>query len=489
MTSINSGRMKKGILAAFVAALALTAEIYAQTNDTGNMETKERIYGSVFPRGEKLPEMFAKYFTGQAYLARLTRDEALNCPVSNVTFEPGCRNNWHSHTGGQLLVAVSGRGYYQAKGEPARELLPGDVVEIGPGVVHWHGAAPDSWFSHLAIETNPQTNRNTWLGPVDDAHYSAVTAGAAAIASTPASATAPAAGIAATAESSAAAVSAAMSMSSAAPIPAAMSMSATAPLSSAKSAAPRLRAAAVETRAQLFSGCESELVATDPELIEIFDNFAFAEVLGYGDLDVKTRMMCILASCIAGAAQTEFRTMLEGALNVGVTPVEAKEVVYQAVPYVGMARTVDFVHIVNGVLTARGVALPLEGQSATSPETRFEKGLAVQKAIFGERIDAMRAAAPENQKHMQDYLSANCFGDYVSRGGLDAKVRELLTFSMLLTLGGCESQLRSHIQGNLNVGNDKRTMLAVVTQLLPYAGYPRTLNAIACLNEAIPENE
>lgn len=434
MTSINSGRMKKGILAAFVAALALTAEIYAQTNDTGNMETKERIYGSVFPRGEKLPEMFAKYFTGQAYLARLTRDEALNCPVSNVTFEPGCRNNWHSHTGGQLLVAVSGRGYYQAKGEPARELLPGDVVEIGPGVVHWHGAAPDSWFSHLAVETNPQTNRNTWLEPVDDAQYAAATAPAAAV-------------------------------------------------------VPQLGAEALRNRAELFSGDASGLGATDPELIEIFDNFAFAEVLGYGDLDVKTRMMCILASCIAGAAQTEFRTMLEGALNVGVTPVEAKEVVYQAVPYVGMARTVDFVHIVNGVLTARGVALPLEGQSATSPETRFEKGLAVQKAIFGERIDAMRAAAPENQKHMQDYLSANCFGDYVSRGGLDAKVRELLTFSMLLTLGGCESQLRSHIQGNLNVGNDKRTMLAVVTQLLPYAGYPRTLNAIACLNEAIPENE
>ena len=449
----------------------------------------EKTFQQMFPQGEPLPEQFSKYFTGQAYLARLTHDQALNCPVSNVTFEPGCRNNWHSHPGGQLLVAVSGRGYYQAEGEPARELLPGDVVEIAPDAVHWHGAAPDSWFSHLAIETNPQINRNTWLGPVDDAHYSAVTAGTAAIASTPASATAPAAGIAATAESSAAAVSAAMSMSSAAPISAAMSMSATAPLSSAKSAAPRLRAAAVETRAQLFSGCESELAATDPELIEIFDNFAFAEVLGYGDLDVKTRMMCILASCIAGAAQTEFRTMLEGALNVGVTPVEAKEVVYQAVPYVGMARTVDFVHIVNGVLTARGVALPLEGQSATSPETRFEKGLAVQKAIFGERIDAMRAAAPENQKHMQDYLSANCFGDYVSRGGLDAKVRELLTFSMLLTLGGCESQLRSHIQGNLNVGNDKRTLLSVVTQLLPYAGYPRTLNAIACLNEAIPENE
>lgn len=476
-----------------IIAAALLAAGTCNRINARNMEKPKKI--SAFPVGDKLPETFSKYFVGQAYLARLTRNGALNCPISNVTFEPGCRNNWHSHTGGQILVAVGGRGYYQAEGEPARELLPGDVVEIAPDAVHWHGAAPDSWFSHLAIETNPQTNRNTWLGPVDDAHYSAVTAvtagtaATAGTASTPASATASAAGIAATAESSAAAVSAAMSMSSAAPIPAAMSMSATAPLSSAKSAASRLRAAAVETRAQLFSRCESELAATDPELIEIFDNFAFAEVLGYGDLDVKTRMMCILASCIAGAAQTEFRTMLEGALNVGVTPVEAKEVVYQAVPYVGMARTVDFVHIVNGVLTARGVALPLEGQSATSPETRFEKGLAVQKAIFGERIDAMRAAAPENQKHMQDYLSANCFGDYVSRGGLDAKVRELLTFSMLLTLGGCESQLRSHIQGNLNVGNDKRTLLSVVTQLLPYAGYPRTLNAIACLNEAIPENE
>lgn len=101
--------------------------------------------------------------------------------------------------------------------------------------------------------------------------------------------------------------------------------------------------------------------------------------------------------------------MLEGALNVGVTPVEAKEVVYQAVPYVGMARTVDFVHIVNGVLTARGVALPLEGQSATSPETRFEKGLAVQKAIFGERIDAMRAAAPGEPEAYAGLLVSQLF--------------------------------------------------------------------------------
>lgn len=200
--------------------------------------------------------------------------------------------------------------------------------------------------------------------------------------------------------------------------------------------------------------------------------------------------MCILASCIAAQGQSEFRTMLAGALNAGVTPVEAKEVLYQAVPYVGMAKVLDFVHIANDVLVTRGVALPLEGQSTTSPGTRFERGLAVQKAIFGAgHIDALREAAPEGQKHIQDYLSMNCFGDYVTRGGLDARTRELLTFSMLLTLGGCEPQLKGHIRGNLNVGNDKRTLLTVITQLLPYVGYPRSLNAIACLNEVAPGRE
>ena len=175
MTSINSGRMKKGILAAFVAALALTAEIYAQTNDTGNMETKERIYGSVFPRGEKLPEMFAKYFTGQAYLARLTRDEALNCPVSNVTFEPGCRNNWHIHHatqgGGQMLIGIAGRGWYQEEGKAAVEILPGTVIHIPANVKHWHGTAANSWFAHLAFELSGENTSNEWLEPVTDEEY------------------------------------------------------------------------------------------------------------------------------------------------------------------------------------------------------------------------------------------------------------------------------------------------------------------------------
>ena len=377
----------------------------------------EKTFQQMFPQGEPLPEQFSKYFTGQAWLARLTTDAALNVPVSNVTFSPGCRNNWHSHTGGQLLIAVGGRGYYQETGRPARELLPGDVVEIAPDVVHWHGAAPDSWFSHLAVECNPATNVNTWLEPVDDAQYDAATA----------------------------------------------------------------------SRPVFSEGIPVD-GAKDPELFEIFDNFVLGEVLGHGGLDARTRLMCILASNVASQGRAAFRATLDAALGAGVTPVEVKEVLYQAVPYVGMAKVADFIGAANDVLEARGVGLPLEGQSTTTPADRFEKGLAVQRSIFGAgHIDAMREAAPENQKHIQQYLSDNCFGDFLTRGVLDVKTRELVTFSLLVSLGGCEPQVKGHIAGNANLGNDKAVLLAVVTQLLPYIGYPRTLNAIGCLNEVLPE--
>jgi 4-carboxymuconolactone decarboxylase len=244
---------------------------------------------------------------------------------------------------------------------------------------------------------------------------------------------------------------------------------------------------ALKNHEELFPNRKSKLAETDPELIEVFDNFAFDEVLQYGNLEPRTRLMVILASMIACQALAEYKVMLGGTLNVGVTPVEVKEIVYQAVPYVGMAKVYDFIHATNEVLESRGIQLPLEGQATTTPETRFEKGYTVQKVIVGERLEAMYAESPANQLHIQKYLSANCFGDYVARGGIALQTRELLTFSMLLSLGGCEPQFKGHIQANINVGNDKETMLSVVTQLLPYVGYPRTLNAIRSLNEVLPE--
>jgi 4-carboxymuconolactone decarboxylase len=238
---------------------------------------------------------------------------------------------------------------------------------------------------------------------------------------------------------------------------------------------------------QLFPGHVSTLAVTDPELIEYFDNFAFDEVRQHGELDDRTRLMVQLAALIGARALGEYRVMLGAALTVGVTPVEAKEILYQAVPYVGMGRAFDFLHATNEILIDRGVTLPLAGQSTTTPGTRAERGLAVQKTIVGaERVDAMYAGAPADEQHIQRLLSANCFGDHYTRNGLDLPTRELLTFAVLIGLGGCDPQVRGHVAANRTVGNGRAVLLAVVTQLLPFIGYPRTLNAIRAIDEVNP---
>ncbi|GAA3817314.1 carboxymuconolactone decarboxylase family protein [Cellulomonas soli] len=241
------------------------------------------------------------------------------------------------------------------------------------------------------------------------------------------------------------------------------------------------------THDEMFPGHVSTLAVTDPELVEVFDNVAFDEVLAYAPLETTLRLKVQLAALIACQALAEYRVMLGAALTVGVTPVEAKEIVYQAVPYVGMAKVFDFLHATNEVLTARGVELPLPGQSTTTPETRLEVGRAVQSDVIGaERIDAMYAAATPDTLHLQKLLSAHCFGDHVARGGLDIRTRELLTVSMLVSLGGADAQVRGHVAANLHVGNDRATLLAVLTHLLPFIGYPRTLNGLQAINEVAP---
>ena len=241
---------------------------------------------------------------------------------------------------------------------------------------------------------------------------------------------------------------------------------------------------------ELFPGHVSTLKVTDPELIEIFDNFAFDEVLQHSRLDTRTRLMVQLAALIGCQALREYRVMLGAALTAGITPVEAREIVYQAVPYAGMGKVFDFIHATNEILTERGVQLPLDGQATTTPATRAEKGRAVQEKIAGaDRVERMYAAAAEDELHFQRFLSANCFGDHITRTGIDVPVRELLTFAMLAALGGCDPQVRGHVAANLNVGNDRRTLISVITVLLPFIGYPRTLNALAAINEAAPASK
>lgn len=249
-----------------------------------------------------------------------------------------------------------------------------------------------------------------------------------------------------------------------------------------------LRDAARKNHEQLFPNHVSTVAKTDPELIEIFDNFAFDEVLRHGDIDIRTRLMIQLAALIACQSVNEYRVMAGAALNVGVTPVEIKEILYQAVAYVGMARAFDFIAATNEVLAERGVALPLPAQSTVTAQTRMKKGITVQKEIFGdEAIDAMRANAPADQMHIQDFLADHCFGDHYTRTGLEIRMRELITFCILVAMGGCDNQAAGHVRGNLNVGNDRARLIAALTQLVPFIGYPRTLNGLAAIDKVTAE--
>lgn len=220
---------------------------------------------------------------------------------------------------------------------------------------------------------------------------------------------------------------------------------------------------------------------TDPEFAERFEHFAFDEVVNEPgqQLDDTTRHLAIIAVLLGCQGIDEFRTVLPRALDSGVTPVMAKEVIYQAVDYLGIGRVRPFLDAANEILTARGVELPLEGQATTTMENRLERGAQAQVDIFG---DGMRDAWKNG--HINRWLAANCFGDYYTRTGLDLAQREMITFCFLAAQGGCEPQLTSHAAGNMNLGNDKEFLIRMVSQCLPYIGYPRSLNAIACVNKA-----
>lgn len=224
-----------------------------------------------------------------------------------------------------------------------------------------------------------------------------------------------------------------------------------------------------------------ELWKTDPEFMERFHHFADDEVVNEEgqQLDAPTRYLAILATLIGCGGVEAYRELLPSALENGVTPVMVKETVYQAVDYLGYGRMLAFLHTTNDVFAEKGIALPLPGQAATTMEDRLEKGAAAQAEIFGE---PMKEAWKKGR--INRWLAANCFGDYYTRSGLDLKQREMITFCFLMAQGGCEPQLTGHARGNLNMGNDKAFLIRVVSQCLPYIGYPRSLNAMTCIQNA-----
>lgn len=220
---------------------------------------------------------------------------------------------------------------------------------------------------------------------------------------------------------------------------------------------------------------------TDPEFMKMLEHFTCEEVVKEPgqELPEDTRYLAILAVLLGCQGLDVYKAMLPKALEGSLSPVMVKEVVYQAVDYLGIGRVLPFLTATNEILTAQGISLPLPPQGTTTLENRLEKGANAQAEIFGEQMkEAWKAG------HINRWLAANCFGDYYTRGGLDLKQRELITFCFLAAQGGCEPQLTAHARGNMKLGNDKDFLIRVVSQCLPYIGYPRSLNAISCVNKA-----
>ncbi len=216
----------------------------------------------------------------------------------------------------------------------------------------------------------------------------------------------------------------------------------------------------------------------DPEFTELFDYFSTKEVPALGKLDNRTRYMSILSALLGCQGVDEFKSVLNVALDDGLSPIEAKEIVYQATAYLGIGRTKPFITATNEVMKAKKIKLPLAPQSTTTRENRREKGTAKQVELFG---DVMKDYWTKSDINYM--LAANCFGDYYTRTGLSNKDRELITFCFIAAQGGCEPQLTAHTAANFAHGNDAEFLTHVVTEIQPYIGYPRSLNALAIVRQ------
>lgn len=221
------------------------------------------------------------------------------------------------------------------------------------------------------------------------------------------------------------------------------------------------------------------LEQTDPEALERINHFAFDEVQTDVDLPDRTKMLSTLAYLLGMQGIEEYKVMLPVALDNGVSPVEAKEVLYQAVDYLGLGRVFPFFKATNDILISRGVKLPLEGQATTNMDNRLAKGEETQMRLFGPQMKGFAKKGTINK-----WLVDNCFGDYYTRKGLNDNDREMITFCYIAAQGGCEPQLLAHAQANIKLGNDKDFLMKIVEQNVPFVGYPRSLNAVAVINKA-----
>jgi 4-carboxymuconolactone decarboxylase len=234
---------------------------------------------------------------------------------------------------------------------------------------------------------------------------------------------------------------------------------------------------------ELFGEQVGALDATDPELMAILKRLIFGEVFYVGELDDTVRELVTLTVLTVNQTLPQLGAHVGAALNIGVSPIAIRESVYQCAPFIGFPKTLNAVGAMNEAFRARGITLPLPTQGHTTEADRFEQGRALQAPLYGDEIREGLKDLPESLRDaVPDFLTAHCFGDFYTRGGLTLSQRELLVFCLLAALGAAE-QMRAHALGSLKAGNDKATLIAALIHAFPYMGFPRAISAIRLVKD------
>ena len=228
---------------------------------------------------------------------------------------------------------------------------------------------------------------------------------------------------------------------------------------------------------------------SDPEFMQILQRYIFGELCYTGSLNNRTRELVTVTVLTAIQALPQLKAHLNACLNVGCTPVELREAIYQCAPFIGFPRTLNAIGVLNEVLTGRGVSLPLPRQGTVEDEERYKKGLAIQAPVYGDEIRDRYAWLPKPfDEAVPRFLTEHCFGDFHTRTGLDQRTRELLTVVLLAALGGAEVQVKSHVAGALKTGSTREEVVCALVHASAYMGIPRLFNALNACRELLAEN-
>lgn len=244
-----------------------------------------------------------------------------------------------------------------------------------------------------------------------------------------------------------------------------------------------------DTFGVLFGAVPAGEEGTDPEFMKILQRFIFGEVCYVGELEDTDRELVTVTVLAVNQTLPQLKAHVGAALNVGCTPVQIREAVYQCAPFIGFPKTLNAISAMNEAFTAAGIALPLPAQATVEEETRLEAGRSLQEPLYGTEIADRYGDLPAPYAQaIPQLLTEFCFGDFATRNGLDGARRELLTVVMLAALGGADLQVQAHVTGAEKAGNSRERILAALVHAMPYMGIPRLFNALNAARAAWAQN-